>query len=142
MNKNTSTIIKTLKRKFRFSLYTYAFLAICLFLLTSLIIFFNLFAVRFNPAKYSEVPEEINRLKTEQIIFIVITVLTSLATFLGGCATLFNFEKKAKIIKSKLTQIQVEITNFNAKKGKYENIQNDELLINSVSKIIKHFDTN
>ena len=142
MTKNINKIIKILKRKFRVSLYSYAVLAIVLFSLSAMIIFFNLFAVRMNPAKLTNNNYQKNQLKIEQIIFIIITCLTSFSTFLGGLTALFNFEQKAKNLRNKVKQISFEITNFNTKKGKYEKNQSEELLVNSVNEIILNFEGN
>lgn len=129
-HKITRDLHKDLLHKYKKSLYTYAIMTIIGFVLSAALIIFNLYAVRFNPAKGNE------ELRLEQWLFIGIAILSAVQAFITGILTLFTFRKKSKTQKHKIERINIQIERYKNKEGDYDTTERDAVLINLVTKIL------
>lgn len=123
-----------LLKKYRVSLYAYAIMTVCGFILTASLIIFNLYAIRFNPA--GGATEANKEIKVQQWLFIGIAILSAVQAFMTGMLTLFTFRKRAKNIKHKIERINIQIERYKKQEGDYESVGRDATFINLVTKII------
>lgn len=123
--------IKLLEKKFKRSIGLNISLSIILFTLTAVLVVLNLYAIRFNPGK------EVEELKSQQVIFLIITAMSTLTSFVGGIMHLFVFKKKAKQQSDKIKKIKIEINKHELETGRYENkLTKDETLVTRVANIL------
>ena len=121
-----------LKAKWRASLYTFVIITIVSFALAAVLVIFNLFAIRFNPAKDSDNSD----LKLEQWLFVIIAILTAVTALINAILSLMTLKQRAKESKEKMEKIDNEIFKFNTGDESYEVDNKESVFLNRVNKII------
>lgn len=134
-NKLAKTLHSNLNKKYNKSLYTYAIMSVVGFALSAILIIFNLYAIRFNPASTASI-EAKDQIKVQQWLFIAIAILAAIQAFMTGVLTIFTFRKKAKLAKGKVERINIQIDKYKNQLGDYESTNRDAVLIDLVTKII------
>lgn len=125
-------IFKTLKRKYQRSLFIFIFLSITSFILSAVLVILNLFAIRYNPGLH----DHSLSLKTEQWLFICIVIISTISSLISSILSLFTFKKRAKIKKSKIEKIKIELQKYHDETGDYVEGDKDRNLVNIVASII------
>ena len=129
---NAQLIFNELEKKRKKSRGIFIFLNILSFIMVAGLVVLNLFAIRFNPtANHS------GGVNTSEVIFLFITlsILSGLSSFITSLISFFVFRKKAIRAKEQMHAIQHEVSLYKKVEGSYKTEDKEVLLMERITKI-------
>ena len=129
---NIQSIFNELELKRKKSRAIFIFLNVLSFLMVAGLVVLNLFAIRFNPtANHS------GGVNTSEVIFLFITlsILSGLSSFVTSLISFFVFRKKAVNAKEQIEAIQHEVSLHKKVEGSYKTEDKDVLLMERITRI-------
>lgn len=112
-----------IKTKYVVSMYGFIGLNILSFAMAAAIVILNLFAIRFNDDD------------TTKVLFILISAIGGIVSFVTTLLSFFTLKKQATISKTKMERIEDESKKHSAEEGIYKSADRDHILVKNITTI-------